>query len=175
MKVGILALQGSFKEHGDVLERIGASFLWIRSKEDLKGLTHLIIPGGESTTLRKLLKAYEMWQEIISQVQDGTLKVFGTCAGAILLEDFGMDIKVDRNAYGAQQDSFQDVLDSDIFKNVEGVFIRAPKIIKKGKKVAVLARYKKEPVLVQERNLLAASFHPELTDDTSVHEYFLND
>ena len=172
-KVGVLALQGSFAEHGSVLEGLGQDFSFVRSLEGLEGLTHLILPGGESTTLTKLLKTYGMWDFIVQKIEAGTLKVFGTCAGAILCSEWGMGISVDRNAYGAQQSSFIDGLDSEMFPDLQGVFIRAPQIKKEKDSVTVLASYKKEDVLLEENNFLVASFHPELIEDTRVHEYFL--
>lgn len=172
-KVGILALQGSFAEHGDVLKNLGQDFCWVRSLKDLQDLTHLIIPGGESTTLRLLLQSYGMWEVLQKKVQAEQLFLFGTCAGAILACDFGLQVRVDRNAYGAQQASFCDVLSSDLFPALEGVFIRAPRFVSVSEQVEVLAFYKHEPVLVRDKNILGATFHPELTGDRRVHEYFL--
>lgn len=173
-KVGILALQGSFAEHGEVLKTLGQDFIWVRSKEDLESLTHLIVPGGESTTLRLLLQEYDMWEIIKTKVQSGNLQYFGTCAGVILASEFGLSVAVDRNAYGAQQSSFVDTLSSNIFPDLQGVFIRAPRFASVQDRVKILASYKDEPVLVEENNILGATFHPELTQDSRVHEYFLN-
>ncbi len=181
MKVGILALQGSFAEHGEVLDQLNVEYRWVRSFADLKGITHLIIPGGESSTMEKLLKEFGMWEEIQLRMNNDELRIFGTCAGAILCEKFGADIVIDRNAYGAQQDSFTTELTSSKFKNLKGVFIRAPRIealssnsSPKGRgEPKVLAYYKDEPVLVEDRNFLLATFHPEILAETRIHEYFL--
>jgi 5'-phosphate synthase pdxT subunit len=144
--------------------------VWVRSLAELAGITHLIIPGGESGTMEKLLKEFKMWEEILNMKN---LKIFGTCAGAILCEKLGADITIDRNAYGAQQESFTTDLNSPKFNNLKGVFIRAPRIEKVGKNVTVLASYKKESVLVEDRNFLIGTFHPEILAETRIHEYFL--
>ncbi len=172
-RVGVLALQGSFAEHGQLLDEMRINFLFVRKKSDLEKVSYLIIPGGESTTMTKLLKAYDMWDEILHRIQRADLKIFGTCAGAILCERFGADFEIDRNAYGAQQDSFIDNLDSNVFSHLKGVFIRAPRFKHVGKSAKVLASYKGEPVLIQSGNILAATFHPELSGEVRVHEYFL--
>ena len=114
-RAGVLAIQGSFAEHGEVLRRMGMDFIWVRSRTDLEGMTHLIIPGGESTTMEKLLREYEMWELLKSQTKKGSLKVFGTCAGAILCQKLGMPISIQRNAYGSQQHSFSAELKSKLF------------------------------------------------------------
>lgn len=173
MKIGILALQGSFAEHQKVLESLKSEFVLVRLREDLENLTHLIIPGGESTTMMKLLKDSGMWEEIQNKVNKKELKIMGTCAGAILCSYLGMNIEVDRNGYGAQLDSFSEELESDEFKNLRGVFIRAPRFKKIGKEVRTLATCHGEPVLVEQGNFLALAFHPEISGDTRIHEYFL--
>ncbi len=196
MKVGVLSLQGSFAEHGKVLDLLHVEYQWVRSLVDLKEITHLIIPGGESTTMEKLLKEFGMWEEIQLRItsstlrdepscsdsnENGQLRIFGTCAGAILCEKLGANITIDRNAYGAQQDSFVVDLISQKFKNLKGVFIRAPRIQSltsnsspKGRgEPKVLAFYGKEPVLVEDGNFLIATFHPEILAETRIHEYFL--
>lgn len=173
MKVGILALQGSFVEHENVLKKLEISYELVRTKEQLKNITHLIIPGGESTTMRKLLQSFDMWNDLVQRVRDGTLSVFGTCAGAILCQDFGFPIEVIRNGYGPQQESQKVSLQSKTFPQLEGVFIRAPKFKNPGKNVEILAELDGEPVLLQYKNMLIASFHPELTKDVRVHQYFL--
>ena len=173
-KVGILALQGSFVEHSRILEKKGVEYRFIRTKDDLEDLTHLIIPGGESTTLRKLLEMYGMWKVLELRIKNQELRIMGTCAGAILCRYLGMDIEICRNGYGAQQSSFVADLDSKKFPNLEGVFIRAPRFISPGSKISILASYKNEPVLVEHGQFLAASFHPELSDELRVHEYFLS-
>mgnify|MGYP000937334257 CR=1 FL=1 len=168
-KVGILALQGSFAEHAKILEQLSQKYIFVRSKQDLENITHLIIPGGESTTLEKLLWEFDMW----GHLKNKKLNIFGTCAGAILCQKLGLDIEIERNAYGAQQASFIAELDSKIFKKLQGVFIRAPKFKVQNKKIKILAHYKQAPVLVQQNNFLVASFHPELRKDTRVHAFFL--
>jgi len=168
MKIGILALQGSFAEHAKMLESLQQDFTFIKSKQDLKNITHLIIPGGESTTLEKLLHQNDMWQSL----ENKKLKIFGTCAGAILCQKLGMDIEIQRNAYGAQQASFITDLESERFSNLQGVFIRAPKMI--NKKAKILATFKQDPVLLEQDRFLACSFHPELNQETRIHEYFLS-
>lgn len=183
IKVGILSIQGSVIEHMGILKKLKVPFRLVRSKEDLKDLTHLIIPGGESTTLVKLLQEYKIWDQLKERCDppsprlrraQGQLKIFGTCAGAILLEGLGMNVKVKRNAYGSQLESFSANLTSKKFPNLRGVFIRAPKFIVSSK-AKVLARYKKEPVLVKDKNFLATAFHPEISGDTRVHKFFLED
>ncbi len=170
MKVGILALQGSFSEHEVVLQKLKQEFILVKTKQDLINLTHLIIPGGESTTIEKLLKKSGMWEELEKSIKG--LKVFGTCAGSILCAKLGMDIEVDRNGYGAQKDSFEAELESEMFSELKGIFIRAPKF-KVGKTGIVLASFNDEPVLVEQDNFLVCSFHPELVGEIRIHEYFL--
>lgn len=174
MKVGILALQGSFVEHAQILQKLKVDFIYVRTKEDLQDLTHFIIPGGESTTLRKLLEAYRMWSVLESRIMNRELRVFGTCAGAILCQYLGLDVEICRNGFGAQQSSFIDSLDSEQFPELQGVFIRAPRFLSVGKGVKVLATFQKEPVLVEQGSFLALSFHPELCDEMRIHEYFFN-
>lgn len=166
LKIGVLALQGAFIEHVEILRRLGVQTTEVRVTDDLKGLDGLLIPGGESTTMNLLIG--EIKKEMCY------LPIFGTCAGAIILSQQKlMNIEVERNAYGSQLDSFEDDFQ---FKghNFHGIFIRAPKIIKVGPKVEVLAKNtKNEIVLVRENQYLAATFHPELTEDTKIHQYFL--
>lgn len=171
--IGILSIQGSFAEHGDILKKLHVPFIFVRSKEGLEQLTHLILPGGESTTMTKLLREYDMWNMLEEKIKNKSLHVFGTCAGAILCEKLSMDIKVDRNAYGAQQNSFSAELSSTQFPNLRGVFIRAPKFTSTKKSVTILATHNQKPCLIEQDNMLAASFHPELAGETRIHEYFL--
>ena len=177
--IGVLALQGAFIEHINILKKLDIPHKEVRTKKDLKNVKGLIIPGGESTAIGKLLD----WQDIATEIKKRAgkdLAVWGICAGLILIakevdSEYSLkllDVKVKRNAYGRQLQSFVSPLFSNKFKNLEGVFIRAPKIIKTGEGVEVLAKYKKDPVLVQQGKLLGSTFHPELTDDTRVHEYF---
>ncbi|MCF7847150.1 MAG: pyridoxal 5'-phosphate synthase glutaminase subunit PdxT [Candidatus Gracilibacteria bacterium] len=171
-------------EHAKILHNLRTQFVLVRSREDFQDLTHLILPGGESTTMEKLLKKFEMWDEILRQIQNDNLKVFGTCAGAILLAKFGAGWSVQRNGFGAQQASFSTVLKSKTFPDLRGVFIRAPRLkppskppsnspLEKGGETEVLATFENEPVLVRDGNFLGASFHPEIAGETRVHEFFL--
>lgn len=172
-KIGVLALQGSFAEHGKMLQLLGKSFVWVRTVQDLSDLTHLILPGGESTTMTKLLKLFGMWDVLVERIKKNELKIMGTCAGAILCERLGMNTKIDRNAYGSQQSSFSVKLESDLFSDLVGIFIRAPKFLSVGENGKILVTYQKEPVLVEEGNFLAMTFHPEISGNREVYEYFL--
>ncbi len=177
--IGVLALQGDFLEHLVALRKLKIPAIEVRNLTDIKKTAGLIIPGGESTVIGKLLISTGLDQWIKAQVKTG-YAVYGTCAGCILIakqvdSEYSLqliDITVKRNAYGRQQDSFDEPVDSKIFKNLSGVFIRAPLISATGKNVTVLATHHQQPVLVQQGNVLASSFHPELTDDLSVHQYF---
>ena len=172
--IGVLALQGDFKEHLDVLSKLNTSGIEVRTVNDLQKTSCLIIPGGESTTIGKLLVSTGLDRAIIKRAKQG-YPIYGTCAGAILLSKLKLiNLTVERNAYGRQIDSFDERIESKQFLNLRGVFIRAPRFIKVGKQVEVLARYHAEPVLVQHGNILAGAFHPELTNDLSVHRYFVN-
>lgn len=173
MKVGILALQGSIVEHAKMLDSLNIEFLKVRTKEDLELISHLIIPGGESSTLQILLEQKDMWEVFQARVQSQELKVFGTCAGAILCARAGAKFEVDRNGFGAQQNSFITALDSAQFPNLKGVFIRAPRFKKVDSSVEVLAIFENEPVLLRDRNFLCASFHPELSGEQRIYECFL--
>lgn len=186
MQIGVLALQGDFREHVQVLEDMGASTRPVRRPDELSEVDGLIMPGGESTTISKLLRKWDLFELIKTEVRNG-LPVFGTCAGLILLArevQNGpptlelMDITVERNSYGRQIESFEsrlEVTDGLSDGYLQGVFIRAPRVKRVGPGVEVLARYGDDPVLLQEENVLAATFHPELTDDQRLHEYFLRE
>ncbi|HUA60180.1 MAG TPA: pyridoxal 5'-phosphate synthase glutaminase subunit PdxT [Verrucomicrobiae bacterium] len=187
-KVGVLSLQGDFAAHGDALARAGAEPVFVRYPEQLAEIDGLVIPGGESTTMLKLLD-YEGWMDKLAEF--GRVKpIFGTCAGAILLAtevtnpaqaSLGlMDMGVERNGYGRQIDSRVTSIDpSPEFSErtgpgkLEAVFIRAPIIRRVGDEARVLASYEGDPVLVEQGRHLAATFHPELTADPRVHELFL--
>jgi 5'-phosphate synthase pdxT subunit len=188
-KVGVLALQGDFEAHTRALERAGAEAVEIRTAEQLKDIDGLVIPGGESTTMLKLLD----YMNLKEPLREFAAKkpVFGTCAGAILLakevlrpaqESFGlMDLTVERNAYGRQIDSRVVHLSPDAEfaerageGDMEAVFIRAPIIRRTGPEVNVLAKYEGDPVLVEQGRHLVATFHPELTQDPRVHKLFLS-
>ena len=173
MRIGVLALQGNFREHAAMLRRLGADAVEVRKPEQLEGLDGLVVPGGESTTFMRLMRLYGLEDAIRAFEQP----VLGTCAGLIVLDrdHLGLvDVEVARNAYGRQVNSFEADLDlAGEDKPLRGVFIRAPRVIAAGKDVEVLAELDGEPVLLRQGRFLVATFHPELTDDTRVHELFL--
>jgi 5'-phosphate synthase pdxT subunit len=174
LRIGVLAVQGNFREHAAVLRRLGAEPVEVRKPEELEGLDGLIVPGGESTAIARLMRIYGLEEAI--RLFPGP--VFGTCAGLILLgrDRLGLvDVGVARNAYGRQVASFEAdlVLEGDD-EPLRGVFIRAPRVADAGPEVEVLAELDGEPVLLRQGRFLVASFHPELTDDTRVHERFLD-
>jgi 5'-phosphate synthase pdxT subunit len=173
-RIGILAVQGNVREHAAVLRRLGAEPVEVRKPEQLADLDGLIIPGGESTAIARLVRLYGLEEAIRSFERP----IFGTCAGMILLDrrHLGLlDLDVSRNAYGRQVASFEADLELDgDDEPLRGVFIRAPRVSGAGPEVEVLAELDGEPVLLREGRLLVASFHPELTDDTRVHERFLD-
>ena len=173
LSIGVLALQGAFREHARALRKLGAEVVEVRLPEELEGLDGLVIPGGESTTIMRLAALYGIDEAIRSF--DGA--ILGTCAGMILLDrkHLGLaDLEVDRNAFGRQVKSFEaDVELADDEIPLRGVFIRAPRIKSAGPDVEVLGELDGEPVLVRDGRLLLASFHPELTDDLRVHELFV--
>ena len=173
MKIGVLAVQGNFREHGAMLRRLGADVVEVRKPEELEGLDGLVVPGGESTTFMRLMKLYGLDEAI----RAFAAPILGTCAGMIVLDrdHLGLiDVAVDRNAYGRQVASFEaDLSLAGESSPLRGVFIRAPRVRVTGN-VEVLAEHEGEPVFVRDGRVLVASFHPELTDDTRVHELFLN-
>jgi len=173
LRIGVLAVQGNFREHAAMLRRLGADPVEVRKPAQLDGLDGLIVPGGESTAIRRLMRVYELEGPVAAFA--GPL--FGTCAGMILFdrEHLGLlDIGVRRNGYGRQVASFEADVDLDgDDEPVRGVFIRAPRVEEIGEDVEVVGRLREEPVLVREGRIMAASFHPELTDDTRIHERFL--
>ena len=173
MKIGVLAVQGNFREHVAVLRELGVEAVEIRLPEQLGELDALVIPGGESTTFMRLMRLYGL-DEAVRRFQG---PMFGTCAGMIVLDrdHLGLvDLVVDRNAFGRQVASFEaDLRLAGDEKPLRGVFIRAPRVRELGDGVEVLAERDDEPVLVRQGRFLVASFHPELTDDTRVHERFL--
>jgi 5'-phosphate synthase pdxT subunit len=188
-KIGVLALQGDFEAHGKAAERAGAEVVYVRTADDLDGLDGLIIPGGESTTMLKLLNIENMLEPL---AEFGRRKpIFGTCAGAILLanrvsnptqQSLGLvDLAIERNAYGRQIDSRVVNIQADASfvertgpGSIEAVFIRAPIIREVGTNARVLAEYDGDPVLVEAGHHLISTFHPELTTDSRVHELFLS-
>jgi 5'-phosphate synthase pdxT subunit len=173
MRIGILAVQGNFREHAAMLRRLGAEPVEVRKPEQLEGLDGLIVPGGESTTFVRLMRLYGLEDAIRAFQQP----VLGTCAGLIVLDrdHLGLlDVEVARNAYGRQVSSFETDLElAGEDEPLRGVFIRAPRVTAAGDGVEVLARLDGEPVLLRQGRFLVATFHPELTDDTRVHELFL--
>ncbi len=184
-KIGILALQGAFAEHEQVLKALGVETVQIRNRQDWEGhsdLDGLILPGGESTVMGKLLHDLDLFEPIKAKIEKG-LPVFGTCAGLILLAKTivgdqtkhlaSMDISVARNAYGRQLGSFVTNADFKGIGEIPMVFIRGPIIETVGPEVEVLSQVKGAIVAAKEKNMLVTSFHPELTGDTRVHAYFL--
>jgi 5'-phosphate synthase pdxT subunit len=173
-KIGVLAVQGNFREHAAMLRRVGAEAVEVRKPEQLAELDGLIVPGGESTAIARLVRLYGLEEAIRSFRRP----MLGTCAGMILLDrrHLGLlDLAVARNAYGRQVASFE--ADLDLLGEEEplrGVFIRAPRVEEAGPDVEVLAELDGEPVLLREGKIIVAAFHPELTDDTRVHERFLD-
>ncbi|MNH96627.1 Glutamine amidotransferase subunit PdxT [compost metagenome] len=183
-KIGVLALQGAVAEHIRAIELAGGEGVAVKRTEQLDELDGLIIPGGESTTIGKLMRTYHFIDKIKTFAKQGK-PIFGTCAGLILIakhitgQDEAhlelMDIKVARNAFGRQRESFEtDLPIKGIDQPVRTVFIRAPLIEQVGEGVEVLATYNNQIVAAREGSLLAASFHPELTDDYRLHAYFLD-
>lgn len=182
MKAGVLALQGDFREHARAFADAGATPVEVRTPEQLAGVDCLAIPGGESTTISKLARAYDLVEPIRERAGDG-MPLLGTCAGMIVIaaEVIGgepllglMDIGVRRNAYGRQVDSFEADLDVEGIEHpVRGIFIRAPWIERIGEGVRVLSTFEARPVVLEQGHLLAASFHPELVGESGLHRYLL--
>lgn len=184
MIIGILGYQGSVIEHQRMIELLGVEYRMIKKPEDLLGIDGIIFPGGESTTISKLMHIFGLFTPLQEAIANG-LPVFGTCAGMILLakEVIGeeshlglINIKVRRNAYGSQIDSFRTfaVIPEFSFHEIPLVFIRAPWIEEVGENVKIICKLENRIVCAQENNILVASFHPELTNDLSAHRYFLN-
>ena len=183
MTVAVLALQGAFLEHEKMLEKLGADWFEIRQPRDLdRPFDGLILPGGESTTMGKLLRDLDLYEPLRAKIQGG-LPVYGTCAGLILLAetvDGGvpcfatMDIAVKRNAYGRQLGSFYTEAEFQGLGKIPMTFIRAPYIAAAGPKAQVLAEVDGRIVAARQGNQLVTAFHPELSDDLSVHQYFLD-
>jgi len=185
MRVGVLALQGDFREHIAAAEACGHQGIEIRTEPELSSIDALILPGGESTTIIHLAQTFNLFQPIQDRMRNG-LAVYGSCAGMILLAERiidgakdqktfgGLDVTVRRNAFGRQVDSFE----SDIHfnkKTFKAVFIRAPWVEESGKGVEVLSTAAGHPVAVRQGKILATSFHPELTADLAVHKYFFDE
>jgi len=182
MRVGVLAIQGSFSLHINVLNRLGVDTAEVKCADQIENLDGLIIPGGESTTFALLLDQYGIINIIQERVKQG-LPVWGTCAGAIMLGHGRerpqprfelIDVEVMRNAYGRQIDSFIKAVKIKGFnKDFPGVFIRAPRFYNTASHVEILAKVNDEPVMVRQNHVLITSFHPELTPDNRVHQYFI--
>jgi 5'-phosphate synthase pdxT subunit len=184
-RIGVLALQGAVREHMDAIRAIGAEPVAVRMPADMDGLDALILPGGESTTMRKLIDRYGLREPILRMARDGR-PILGTCAGMILLAgrlDGGdepvlglLDVTIRRNAYGRQLDSFEADVEMPAIGDepLHGVFIRAPVVAETGPGVEVLARDEEgRPIAVRQGRLLATAFHPELTDDRRLHRLLL--
>ncbi len=186
MTVGVLALQGDFAEHLSVLASLAVPARDVRTTDDLDQVTHLILPGGESTVLSSLLDSTGLRHAILARVRSGSLPIFGTCAGAILLARKVrgphapvplalLDIVVDRNAYGPQSHSFRaSVRVPSLRRSLDASFIRAPKITHVGKGVTVLAKHRNHPVVVAQGDVLAATFHTETAGIADLHRLFLD-
>ena len=185
MKIGVLALQGDFREHIKAAENSGHQAIAIRRINELNDVDALILPGGESTTIAQLARTFDLFIDIKKRIADG-MPVYGSCAGMILLADRivdgangqetfgGLDMTVRRNAFGRQVDSFEEEIEF-AGKHLNAVFIRAPWVEEIGTGVEVLAKAGDHPVAVRQGKLLATSFHPELTGDLSVHSYFFEE
>ncbi|MGH7299204.1 MAG: pyridoxal 5'-phosphate synthase glutaminase subunit PdxT [Candidatus Rokuibacteriota bacterium] len=184
MKIGVLALQGDFSLHRKALDRIGVESVEVRMPRQLDEVSGLIMPGGESTTLLKLMDAWD-FVPALEKFHVAGRPIFGTCAGLILLArevqspaqlSLGLiDLTVERNAYGRQKESFESVGTGDLGQGtrpLKMVFIRAPRIRRLGAAVRPLAEHRAECVMAREGSVLVAAFHPELTDESAVHEYF---
>lgn len=184
-RIGVLALQGAFVEHVRAFSRLGAQAVEVRLPRDLEGLRGLVIPGGESTTIARLMNDYALTSPIKAMIEEG-IPVWGTCAGMIMLAQnnggvpyptlAAMDAVVERNAFGRQVDSFEADLRIPVLGDppFRGVFIRAPVLKKIGPRVRLLAEIEGGSIVAaQEANVLATAFHPELTDDMRFHQYFL--
>lgn len=193
IRVGVLAVQGAVSEHLDALRRAAEAKGWdveavaVRTPEDLASVHGLILPGGESTTISRLLRSGHLQDEVVRRAKGGDLALFGTCAGLILLskdavsqvEDKDiqllglLDATVDRNAFGRQKDSFEAALQVEGVGTLPAVFIRAPVLTKVSAPTEVLARNERGIVAVRKGRILGTAFHPELTDDTRLHEWFI--
>ena len=182
MKIGVLALQGDFEAHAKSISACGIEPVLIKKKVHFSGISGIILPGGESTTAIKLFDE-DLKKTLFSFVQKG-YPIFGTCAGLILISkklsnsdqfSFGfLSIEAERNAYGSQKESFQEPIAIPLLgtNDFPAIFIRAPQIKKVDSQVEILSVYKKQPVLVREKNILGATFHPELSEDLRIHKFF---
>ncbi|HJQ92694.1 MAG TPA: pyridoxal 5'-phosphate synthase glutaminase subunit PdxT [Candidatus Thermoplasmatota archaeon] len=193
IRVGVLAVQGAVSEHLDAIRRAAAKRGWdveavpVRTPKDLAGVHGLVLPGGESTTISRLLRSGNLQDSVVQRATSGDLALFGTCAGLILLSKSArhdveskdiqllglLDAEVDRNAFGRQKDSFESALDVAGIGKMPAVFIRAPVLTKAWAPTEVLARNDRGIVAVRKGRILGTAFHPELTDDTRLHEWFI--
>lgn len=183
--IGVLGVQGGFSRHADSVNRLGFKSIIVKTAVDLAKIDKLIMPGGESTAMRLMLQKHGLWNDLKDFAK--SKPVFGTCAGAILLADTintgeeslgAIKIDIKRNSYGRQIDSFEANLELDLQNKkviVPSMFIRAPEITRIGTQVKVLAHHNDLPVLVQDKHVLVATFHPELTHDDTICEYFINE
>lgn len=186
MRLGVLALQGAFREHRRAFERLGATVTEVRLPKHLHELQGIVVPGGESTTMARLMAAYGLDKALLDFYREGGA-IWGTCAGAIAVssEIIGhpgqlhldlMDISVQRNWYGRQVSSFEaDVDIKGLARPFHAIFIRAPRIARTGSDVDVLATYDGDPIMARAERLMATVFHPELADDDRVHQFFVED
>jgi 5'-phosphate synthase pdxT subunit len=186
MRIGVLALQGDFREHIAALSAVGVEAIPVKTETEINSVDALVLPGGESTTIAKLARIFGVFDLLKSKIASG-LPVYGSCAGLILLankildgvegqETFGgLEITARRNAFGRQVDSFEGEIDFKGLGKLNGVFIRAPWVEEVGNSVEVLATSHGHPVAVKQGNILATSFHPELTSDHAVHRYFVEE
>ena len=175
MRIGVLALQGAFREHLSCLDNLGINSIEVRTKSDLESIDGIILPGGESTAMMKLLHELDLKDSLIEYISKG-LPTWGTCAGMILLSESHlavMNIDTQRNAYGNQSGSFMKKHDFGDLLDIPMVFIRAPIIKDYKETVEVLSVVDDKIVAAREKNVLATAFHPELTDDLNIHKYFI--
>lgn len=184
MKIGVLALQGAIAEHKRLIEKVGEEAVEVKRVEQLEEIDGLILPGGESTTIGKLIKKYNFYEALI-KFSEREKPIFGTCAGLIILAKYIngtedshlslMDIKVERNAFGRQRESFEaDLNIKDVADDFPAIFIRAPYIMETMGNTEVLSIFDNKIVMAREGHLLASAFHPELTDDMRIHKYFVD-
>ena len=186
MRVGVLALQGDFREHIAALNAVGVDAIPVKTADEINSVSALVLPGGESTTIAKLARIFGLFDLLNEKINSG-LPVYGSCAGLILLsnkildgaegqETFGgLDITARRNAFGRQVDSFEGEIEFKGIGKLNGVFIRAPWVEAVAENVEVLATSHGHPVAVRQGNILATSFHPELTEDHAVHRFFVEE
>ena len=181
LRIGVLALQGNFREHIATLRRLGAAAIEVRKPEQLAGLDGLVVPGGESTAIGRLARLYGLVEPIRERAASG-MPMLGTCAGMIVMASrvIGgepllslVDVAIRRNAYGRQVDSFETDVAVEGLGEVRGVFIRAPWVEDVGADVRVLAEHEGRPVVLEQGNLVVAAFHPELAGDPRLHEYVI--